>query len=211
MTHDPLRIDKAGQRSHCPQRSPVVPLTAHELVQPHIPVEQWQSVPEYSDRHTAPLFRNPRGKQSHPANRKFVERTTRPRECHKSNQKFKKLGMTGVLRPPAYGRPVCACVGIPSVAATTPIVHHSRLTDPAFGASVSPTSPPSPKLRRVVELLNRFIVSGRLENWEQWPKTRIQQRMGRPNIEIQRFQMHSKMEFRIIVERRTVIGVTAVL
>src|ERR1700730_17591513 len=35
--------------------------------------------------------------------------------------------------------------------------------------------------------------------------------MGRPDIEIQRFQMHSKMEFRIIVKRRTVIGVTAVL
>src|ERR1700730_18398599 len=35
--------------------------------------------------------------------------------------------------------------------------------------------------------------------------------MGRPDIEIQRFQMHSKMEFRIIVKRRTVIGVTAIL
>src|ERR1700752_48088 len=35
--------------------------------------------------------------------------------------------------------------------------------------------------------------------------------MGRLNIEIQWFQMHSKMEFRIIVERRATVGVTTVL
>src|SRR4029077_8958124 len=35
--------------------------------------------------------------------------------------------------------------------------------------------------------------------------------MGRLHIKIERFQMHSKMEFRLIIERRAMVRVTTVL
>src|ERR1700746_1459171 len=77
-----------------------------------------------------------------------------------------------------------------------PILHPSHLTPsppstlhpfppailPIFQSSTLPLS--SPQLRRIFELLNRFIVTSWFENWQQWSKTRIQQRMGRLDVEI---------------------------